>query len=492
MKPCLPFAGLVSDRSGQFAIITAIMAVPLLAGVGLAVDYMSMAQVKSRLRDSNDAAALYAATLYRQKGSLPVKKDVAKFLSEDFKKATGEAEPVITRYELKDGKVYVNSQVDDKMMIMQIFGHDKVVIPGSSVVNVGSDESVEIALALDTTASMLAYTNTASSEIDPDGIYFTTPVGNVTRIQALKFSASQFTTTLFKNVSLKDRVRIAVVPFDKYVNVGLAARSEPWMNVPPDQAANGPEQCYEYQPVISSSNCREEFTYVDGAKVPYTACDYVYGPKQTTCYKTGGSSWHGCVGSREEPLNLRDASPSAKFPGIMDEWCASQMQPLSSSETAVLTTINNLWTSGNTYIPEGVMWGMRMLSTLQPYTEVKSETAIKKVRKILVLMTDGDNQAVSQLPSLPSHRAIADYESDFAKNKSKTDDWTMEACKQAIANGLEVYTISFGTDISMASRKLIEKCATDKDHYFDAKDADALNKAFQSIAADVGGFYLSG
>ena len=34
--------GFLGDRSGQFAIIAAVLAVPLLAGVGLAVDYTAL------------------------------------------------------------------------------------------------------------------------------------------------------------------------------------------------------------------------------------------------------------------------------------------------------------------------------------------------------------------------------------------------------------------------------------------------------------------
>ena len=231
----------------------------------------------------------------------------------------------------------------------------------------------------------------------------------------------------------------------------------------------------------------------DGAMVPQTQCDYIIGPEVTSCYMSGsGTYWSGCVGSRAEPLNLRDSSPSSRFPGLMNTGCGSELLPLVTDEAKVLNKISSLWPTGKTYIPEGVMWGMRTLSTDVPYTEGSTPSGIKKVRKILVLMTDGDNQAVSDLPSAATHRPIYSTEADYAANKEKTDGWTLEACSQAAAAGIEVFTISFGTDISAASRKLIKDCAADKDHYFDAMDAEELNEAFKAIAADVSGFYLSG
>ena len=125
-------------------------------------------------------------------------------------------------------------------MLMGLFGHEQIALPGSSVVNIGSDEKVEIALALDTTASMGALTGTSSSDLDPSGTYFSTPIADLSRMDALKFAATSFTSTLFNNPNLKSRLKISVVPFNTYVNVGLSQRGASWLDVPDDVAASGP------------------------------------------------------------------------------------------------------------------------------------------------------------------------------------------------------------------------------------------------------------
>ena len=481
-----------ADRSGQFAVILSLCLLPLLAAVGIGVDYSYSLQTKTRLQDSSDAAALFAAIEYRKKTKLPDKSKVLNYVTSDFAKATGENEPVITGYKYDNGKIYVDAQVKAKHHIMQIFGKKYSTVGVTSVVNVGSQEAIEIALVLDTTASMAALSGTSTADLDPDGKYFGTPSANVTRIEALRFSASQFTTSVFATDAGAGLVRISVVPFADYVNVGVPNRKAAWMSVPDDVVAAGPDVCYDYTPVTSTTNCRQEMATVDGAQVPVTVCDYTYGPPEKVCYKTGGETWYGCVGSRAEPLNLRDSSPTTKFTGIMNVWCANPLTELTAVETDVLTTINSLGTNGHTYIPEGIMWGMRTLSTLTPFTTVKTPVGVEKVRKIMVLMTDGDNQAVADLPAAPTHHAIASYMPTYVDDKKKTDKWTLDSCKEAKKAGVEVYTISFGTDISADSRALIKDCAYDKDHYFDAKDAKALSEAFKSIAAKLQGFYLAG
>jgi Flp pilus assembly protein TadG len=478
------------NRSGQFAIMAALVSLPLLAAVGLAIDYSYATQTRSRLRDANDAAALFAATEYRRTGTLPGTAAILDFLTSNFDKSLSDVDPVIESVTVNDMVLSVNSHVSAPVFIMGIFGHDRVEISTSSSVTIGQNTNLEIALVLDTTKSMEAYTGNSSDELDPDRTYFNPPKGDVKRIEALKYAALGFATSIFDNPGLASLSRMSVVPFAQYVNVGVSRRNESWLSVPDDSASTG-QTCYNTRNVTGTSNCREVLVKIDGAEVPQTQCDYEYGPEYEICYPTGANTWHGCVGSRQEPLNLRDTSPSSKFTGIMNDWCAAELQTLSDDKNKVMSTINNLWTGHNTYIPEGVMWGLRTLSKQVPFTDVKSPGPELKVRKIMVLMTDGDNQAVANLPDSPTHRGISDSDSDFATTQGQTNDWTLEACNEAKKADVEIFTISFGTDISETAKDIVESCATNPEHYFDAKDASTLKKAFEEIAYRVSATYLS-
>ncbi len=478
------------NRSGQFAIMMSLLSLPLLAAVGLSIDYSYAVQTRSRLRDANDAAALFAAKHYKKTGELPDNATILGFLTANFNKSASEAEPLIKRIKVKDMELTIDAHVSAPVFIMGIFGHDRVEISTTSTVTIGQNTNLEIALVLDTTKSMEAYTGNSSDELDPEGTYFNPPKGDVKRIEALKFSALGFASAIFDNPALAPLSRVSVVPFAQYVNVGTSRRNESWLDVPADSAATG-NVCYNTQNVIGTSNCREVLVKIDGAMVPQTQCDYEYGPQYEICYPTGASSWHGCVGSRQEPLNLRDSSPSSKFPGIMNVWCAAELQTLSNDKDKVMSSINNLWTNGNTYIPEGVMWGLRTLSKQVPFTDVKTAAHDLKLRKIMVLMTDGDNQAVADLPGAPTHRGISASDADFSTTQGQTNDWTLQACNQAKGAEVEIFTISFGTDLSATAKDVVESCATDKSHYFDAKDAATLKKAFEEIAYRVSATYLS-
>ena len=67
--------------------------------------------------------------------------------------------------------------------------------------------------------------------------------------------------------------------------------------------------------------------------------------------------------------------------------------------------------------------------------------------------------------------------------KGKAKDWTKQACQQAQKAGVELFTISFGNTVPAGSKKLMQKCASSSEHYFNASDSDKLNEVFAKIAA---------
>ena len=159
------------------------------------------------------------------------------------------------------------------------------------------------------------------------------------------------------------------------------------------------------------------------------------------------------------------------------------MLPLSGDKTQVANKISSLWATDYTYIPEGVMWGSRMLTSGLPFSEAHTPTALKKVRKIMLLMTDGENQISADLPDAPTHNS---------GNIAQADDWTAKACNEAKAQGIEIYSVTFGTDVSAAAKDIIRNCASKPANYYDASNAEKLVKAFENIAAEVNRMYLAG
>ena len=486
----------VQNRSGQFALLMSILSIPLLAAVGLAIDYSYAVQSRVRLLAANDAAALFAATEFKKHGVMPSEDKVLAFLTTNFDRPSGDGDPSIVKMSIKDKVLTLDSHADVPVFIMGIFGHDRTDIQTTSSVTIGDDTRLEISLALDTTHSMTKLTGISSAKIDPDGTLLPPDILDVRRIDALKVAALRFTNTFLNGPDLKDRSRIAIVPFARYVNVGLANRNAPWLSVPKDTGATG-EQCTKYYEITGYGTCEPYTWYYDGVPVSGTWCPPIYGSNYTEqCTPTGGETWAGCVGSRNEPLNLKEAFGGVKFQGLMNTWCNSEILPLTDDAVKVANHISSLWTNDYTYIPEGVMWGWRMLTKAQPFTEVKSPKPDEKVRRIMIVMTDGENQAMADIPAAPTHHVLspdiyvtpkAVYDADVAQ----ANQWTLDACSGAKADEVELYTISFGSDVTASSKLMLKNCASDPKHYYDAADATKLIEAFDEIAYRMTQTFLS-
>jgi Putative Flp pilus-assembly TadE/G-like len=484
------------SRDGQYALLMSILSLPLLAAVGIAIDYSYAVQARVRLRAANDSAALYAAVEYKKHGVLPSQDRVLSYLATNFDRPAGDGDPAIVKMSVKDNVLTLDSHAEVPVFIMGIFGHDRTDIGTTSSVTIGDDTQLEISLALDTTHSMTQLTGVSSIKIDPDGTLLPPDILDVRRIDALKVAALRFNNSFLNDPDLKDRSRIAIVPFARYVNVGIANRNAPWLSVPKDSGATG-NQCTKYYEITGYGACEPYTWYYDGVPISGTWCPPVYGSNYTEqCTPTGGETWSGCVGSRNEPLNLKEAFSGVKFQGLMNTWCNSEILPLTDDAVKVANHISSLWTNDYTYIPEGVMWGWRMLTKAQPFNDVKSPTPDEKVRRILIVMTDGENQAMADIPGAPTHHVLspdinvtpkAQYDSDVLK----ANQWTLEACGGAKDDDVELYTISFGSDVTPASKQMLKNCASDPEHYYDASDAAKLVEAFDEIAYRLTRTYLS-
>lgn len=479
---------LLTEKSGHFAIMFSLALFPILAGVGMAVDYTRLSQANVRLKDSTDAATFFASKYYREKGTLPTVAETTDFLEANFAASGLDGAPVVDSLVMDGAVIRLKAHLVNPTVIMGVFGQSAHTLTADAGVTSDQDQPIEVAMVLDTTYSMSATMSGSSSatasSLDPDGTFLPPGTTEINRITALKVAALKFNAVLFSDANASSQRRVSIVPFSRYVNVGIGRRNESWMSVPADTQSSG-EQCgVPYYPVVDWTNCHPATYTYDGVPVTYQACDPVYGSTQITdCWPTSyGKTWHGCVGSRNEPNNLNDPYNGNKFPGIMDAWCGAELLPLTNDIVAIADKISSLYPQEITYIPEGVMWGWRTLSHAAPFNEAKEPTPSKPVKKVMVLMTDGENQASADLPGAPTHNS---------SNLGQANDWTSEACTNAKAAGIEIYSVTFGDDISNTAKQIISGCATDPTHYYDATNAEKLVSAFQNIASKVGAVRLT-
>ena len=188
--------------------------------------------------------------------------------------------------------------------------------------------------------------------------------------------------------------------------------------------------------------------------------------------------------------------------------CAkTSIVPLTYKRANVEAGITAMVAAGNTLIAEGVAWGWRVLSPTEPFTKVEASTSFPadtistyhhpRWLKIMVIMTDGDNDISAGLDSLngTTYTAYGRGKEDLANNRFGTtsnssimpalDDAMAAACTQAKAEGIELYVTSFGSGVSTATRAKLQACATDADNYQHASSSADLSAFFNHIGQDV-------
>lgn len=238
----------------------------------------------------------------------------------------------------------------------------------------------------------------------------------------------------------------------------------------------------------------------DGVVESYSCRDCVKTEPKTTTWTpsckvtTTTYRWFGCVGTRVSgSLRLSDASPNIPYPGFLDtiQRCPVEIAPLTSDEAPIQVAISKMKAGSdkymaNTFIPAGLVWGLNVLSPAAPFAEGASyDPANVNPRKVVVLMTDGENTMRYTKPKgehvsmnvVDKSGSKAVYSPEQVK---QTRDDTLALCKNIKDQKIEIFSVAFGVD-SADSKSLLETCATDKDHYFDAVDSAALSQAFSEI-----------
>ena len=452
------FRTYLKDISGNIAATFAVCILMLLAAVGAAVDYNNIFRKKTSYQSLADIAALAAAGSGEDIEFELKNIATAAVNANNFTGDTLKTELTIT----DEGRVQVIVGGTYDTIIMSLFGkpHQDINVLAEAAVHgstpLATNEAVDITLVLDTTGSMAG-----------------------SKLAALKTAADALITQLESYDD--DSIRISVIPFSEYVNVGLSRRNEPWMDVPADGSISLPEKCKWKRDVTSKTNCvKTEHSGTcedDGVSYPCswtsTKCDVIRGPKYEYCYiPTSTTKWHGCVGSRLTPWNERAHHGTVPIPGMMNEKsCPKKILPLTNNMNAVRKKIDSLKAKDLTYLPAGLIWGWRALQPETPLVEASTAQAGNK-NSVLIFMTDGGN-TVSQNGTLHDGTDI-----DQANKRTES------LCANIKNDNIKIYTVAYDFD-GAETLNILRKCATKEDMFFLASNAAGLIQAFKDIGADL-------
>nr|USU33740.1 pilus assembly protein [Methylobacterium sp. OTU13CASTA1] len=208
-----------------------------------------------------------------------------------------------------------------------------------------------------------------------------------------------------------------------------------------------------------------------------------------------------------------------QLPNGPNNGCTSKpLQTLTNETGKLKTLIDSLIASGSTNIFEGFMWAWRTISPTSVFGQATAYSDTS-VRKVIVLMTDGENSwypnsafdltnmhnsifspfsyminangtKVSGSPGLPSRLTSGTgTPTTLAQARAALDALTREACTNAKARNIAVFTIGFSVPndpIDQAGINLLRDCATVPAQAYVANSSTALIAAFDDIAKSIG------
>jgi Flp pilus assembly protein TadG len=271
------------------AILFGFAIIPLMLGVGVAVDYGRALLVRERMQGALDAATLAV-------GSWPGLSDAGmqakaqEYFNANYPTSSsfGAVSPVNLSNNGKTITVSVSGSVPTTFM--RLANIDNVAVAASTTVLLGMG-TAEVVLALDNSGSMTG-----------------------SKIDALKTAANDLVDTLFavtQNSPEPDPLKIAVVPFAAGVNVGSQYANASWMDTGNDNPYHA-----DAQKAYGAPSTTNNFTLFSSLKTSSGAA----------------VTWGGCVEARPMPYDATDdastGDPSTLFvpmfaPDEPDNWTAT-------------------------------------------------------------------------------------------------------------------------------------------------------------------------
>jgi Flp pilus assembly protein TadG len=524
----LPFlraaSSLATNEGGVVAVIFAIVFCAVLLAIAIAIDFARTATEYLRVQNAVDSAALAASHqlgLPDQDTKGPADADAYFKANLAKHKSMGTLESVVL--DADKGEVQAKARGNLLASLLKVAGVKQIGFKNQATVRKGKG-TVEVVLVLDNSGSMAGQ-----------------PIAD------LRTAAASLVNAVYAGYEGTDKVKVGVVPFAASVNVGPQYTIAPWMDVAgvsPTHMENFAEPVTRFalftQLGVAWAGC------VEVRPAPHDVTDSVpslgtpaslfvpmFNPDEPDPANSAGASygnnyisdiggicpvpprtclhtnWRGNCTQWSEPPPLPPAEAQArtcKYAGASissgqgpNYLCDSKaILPLTTDKASVQSMIQGLIAKGGTNIFEGLMWGWRVLSPEEPFTEGRSYSNPENT-KYLILMTDGENwhQARS------NHNKSSYHSFGYAANGrlgttyttsaliSQMNTKTQTACTNAKAAGIKVYTVAFRLD-DATTRAMLASCATSGAEAYVASDGAALAQAFESIAREIAKLRIAG
>lgn len=453
---------LLTDRRGVAAVFLAIALVPLMGGVGLAVDSALGYLLKTRIVRSLDAAGLAAGRVAGDADAEAVARD---YFNANF--GAGD-DAVVTSFGFsRDATgefVTLTARAETPTRFARIFGKTKMEVAASTRIQ-RLTRGMELALVLDNTGSMSG-----------------------AKFNAMQQAALNLIDIVFGGKEEVENLWVSLTPYVATVNVGKSHTA--WLD-PADQVFTRPslfgtegwKGCVMAQPLPYDAN--------DTPPSVRRLASYLY-PQTTT-----DNNWPPIRPSSDNP----DAT--ATGPNLA---CPTAITPLTRSKSKIVAALKAMkaWRRGGTTSNLGMTWGWRTISPRWRGRWGDPELPLdydgdkeRYIDKVAVILTDGEN-TFYDLPS-PSDPSPSDYTAygrinapgpvGLAKSQAAEGAPILNArlkttCTAMKGAGIRIYSITFGVP-SAAIKDVFRACATSQAMYYNAPTSADLAVAFKSIGGQL-------
>ncbi|NHK28054.1 VWA domain-containing protein [Parvularcula flava] len=438
-----------NSQRGNVAMMTALVAVPLLGLLGGAVDMVRMNQMRSEIQGVVDAGVLAISEINNNNDP---KTTVEQFIKAGLRQSKLDPEAIdidVTVAEVLNGKtVDVTANYEMKTFFLGMLGMNKMDIKiASSGTQTYSD--IEIALVLDISGSM-----------------------NGTKFTNMQQAGKDFIDAVLTD-KMKAQTTISIIPFSSNVNVG----DDFWEFVKKSTVDNNHDT--NFSDGHKWDGCVEWTATLFNDKKP-SANSLEVMPRFTD---DPDASLRHCPESNNEALYLSNTKKDLK------------------------DKIDDLTISRNTSLDVGALVGLKALSPemkahLKGDQQAKHPAAYNSgVMKALIIMTDGEATAHNRPNAGCDVLGFWEWSNSLYKwlwkdcsyqkyGASKNRSNFTAVCNDAKAKGVIVYTIGFQINKGGNSDQIMSDCASSVSQYYYIEDTN-IGAAFKSIAASINGVRLT-
>ncbi|MCG6203053.1 pilus assembly protein [Rhodopseudomonas sp. HC1] len=417
---------LACDDRGNIAVIFAIMALPMLSFVGVAVDFSRASSARSAMQAALDSTSLMIAKEAATSSDLNAR--AAAVFAALYKHDEVTGVTIATAYTAQSGttpgKLVITGAGQLPTTFMKVVGFNKMDI-GTSSTTTWASMKLRVALALDNTGSM----------------------DKSKKLVELKKAAKILVARLRETVVANGDVYISLVPFHWVVNIGNSATTSPYL----------------------------DWSWWDRAGSETQGKSH--------------ASWTGCVKDRAEPDDI-SAAASGNFPpelyitsnGKKNVDACTTLQPLlplTYDFDAINTGIDSMVALGGTNQPVGLFWAWWTLRSAAPFAAPPKDPNSQYLTAI-VLLTDGENTGNSYYDD--KNKGKKCNGTSLCSEVDTRQQYLCDAIKAD--NGTLIYTVDVNTD-NGPSRPVLKTCASGESKFFALTNAEQMTGAFEEIAASM-------